>query len=175
MRSRAGRAACPVAFAFVALSLVGSAGAHIVPGACIGGIGIWDSSTEVRRQWGQPIHRSWPQIDVRWHYRHGFVYMTKWGYDPDPTRVIVLGIKTTDPRERTRSGVGVGSSVSEVLAGVGLLCPRNGQCDLSSRGGSRTTTFTVRNGRVVSVAVWIDTSYDDGGLGQPDPRCRPNR
>jgi hypothetical protein len=164
----------------MALSLIGSAGAHIVPGACIGGIGIWDSSTEVRRQWGPPIHRTWPQAGVRWHYRLSWVYMTRWGYEPDPTKVIVLGIKTTDPRERTRSGVGVGSSVSEVLAGVGLLCPRNGQCDLPA-GGSvripdyRLTTFTFRNGRVVSVAVWINSSYDDGGLQQPDPRCRPNK
>ena len=132
MRSRAGRAACPVAFAFVALLLIGSAGAHIVPGACVGGVGISDSSTEVRRQWGQPIRKSWPPLDVRWHYKNGGVYMTRSRSEPDPNKVIVLGVGTIDPRERTLSGVGVGSWVSEVRAafpGHHGACGRNGECD----------------------------------------------
>jgi hypothetical protein len=140
--------------------------------ACIGGIGLWDSSSQVVRSWGKPIRKTTEAPDVRWHYRRGSVLLTRWGYQPAPNKVIVLAITTTDPRERTAAGIHVGSSSAALHAKYG--CPvRQGTCMTGDVGG--WTEFTTRNRRVTRIVVTLDSSYDDFNLQQPDPRCRRGR
>jgi hypothetical protein len=67
-------------------------------------------------------------------------------------------ITTRNPRERTRAGIGVGSSVRAVRARVpGARCGRNGSFRFCRTGsvkpGRRSTTFLLRSGRVAAVTV----------------------
>lgn len=165
-----------LALLLVLVALVGSApsAARIIPGACIGGIGLWDSSSQVLRQWGKPLRKVSDPYGVRWYYKSGSVLLNQWGYPPAPNKVIVLVITTTDPKQRMRSGLGVGSWVSEVRAAYPTAkCPRQGWCDISFRGniGRAYTSVRLKNGRVAEVSVSLDSSYDDGSLQAPDPRC----
>jgi hypothetical protein len=162
----------------VLVALVGSASsaARIVPAACIGGIGLWDSSSQVLRQWGKPIRKVSSPPDVTWYYKSGSVLLTRWGYPPAPNRVIVLGISTTDRKQRMGSGLGVGSSMSEVRAAYpGVKCARQGACEVGFNGRSigRANTYVIlKNSRVTEVSISLDSSFDDGPLQAPDPRCR---
>jgi hypothetical protein len=53
------------------------------------------------------------------------------GYPPAPNKVIVLGISTTDRKQRMRSGREVGSWLSEVRAAYpGVKCARQGSCEV---------------------------------------------
>jgi hypothetical protein len=159
------------------VALVGSSSsaARIVPGACIGGIGLWDSSSQVVRQWGKPIRKVSNPPDVTWYYKSGSVLLTRWGYPPAPNKVIVLAVTTTDRKQRMRSGLGVGSSLSEVRSAYpGVKCPRQGLCELGYSGrpfGRAYPYVTLKNSRVTEVSVSLESSYDDGPLQAPDPRC----
>jgi hypothetical protein len=150
--------------------LPSSLSAHVVIDSCIGGVSLWDSSTQVLRQWGNPTRKVKRPPDVWWHYRKGSVLLTPWGRSSHDW--IVLAVTTTDPKQRTRAGIGVGSWLSEVRAAYGPWCfGRQGSCDIGS-GQGRDTYLRFKRGRVVEVSVSLDSSYDDGARRAPDPRCR---
>ena len=95
----------------------GSALGEIVPNACIAGVGLWDSRERVAREWGLPTRQTWQGLDLLWHYPHRTVVLYRWQRPPKPVRWIVLGITTTDRRDRLL-GIGVGSWRSEVHAAI---------------------------------------------------------
>ena len=144
--------------------------ARIVPDACIGRIGLWDSGAEVLRQLGKPIRKERRPPDTWWHYRTGSVLLTPWS-TKSRTDLIVLAVSTRDRDERMPSGIGVGSSISEVRAAGFKWCDRSGSCDVGQR-DNRSTTLRLRNGRVVEVSISLYSDYDDGSRRPPDRRCR---
>lgn len=157
---------------FACLILPSSIAGRIVPDACIAGVGLWDSSAQVLRTWGKPIRKSKDPPGTRWHYRRGSVLLERWGKQPTPNKHIVLAVTTTDPRERTPRGIGVGSLYRQVrTAHPKAGCPRQGYCDIGAVLWA-FTTLKLKNGRVTEVAISLESSYDDGALQKPDPRCR---
>lgn len=145
-----------------------SIGARIVPDACIGGIGLYDTSTRVLAEWGKPDQKTRTGPEVRWHYKSGSVLLTFDHAAATTSKAIVAGIGTTDPSQRTPSGIGPGSTLRKVKA-VYPWCSRDG-CEISGR-GSRTTSVTIKNGRVTEVSIGLYTDYDHARL-HLDPRCR---
>src|SRR5262245_47851313 len=106
---------------------------RVVPDACIAGIGLWDSPAQVVRTWGKPIRKSNDPPGTWWHYRRGSVLLDRWGKEPTPNKLIVVAVTTTDPRERTSKGIGVGSSHRQVgTAYPKADCPRQGSCDIGN-------------------------------------------
>jgi hypothetical protein len=72
----------------------------------------------------------------------------------------VVGIRTVDRRERTASGVGVGSTEAQVKAGVaGVICRNEFGLSHCAKGqfraGQRVTDFALDGpgGKVVAVTV----------------------
>jgi hypothetical protein len=79
----------------------------------------------------------------------------------------VTFVSTTAKSERTASGVGVGSTQSQVRAGVpGVVCARaydpvRIECQVGKHvAGQPITSFFLRNGNVYEASVW---AYFDGG------------
>ena len=162
----------------LALFLVPAAAfGRVIPNACIAGIGLWDSKERVAREWGLPVRMRAVGPDVVWDYPKGSVFLYRWHRAPTPNRWIVLGITTTDPRERLH-GIGVGSWRSEVHAASVYGCPARAEfCTLvASRGESRTTDVRLKGNRVVSLSVSLSSDFDDGGqLQYADRRCRNSK
>ena len=152
----------------------------VIPNRCLGGIGLWDSRERVAREWGMPIRVSPSTPDVVWHYRDATVLLVRWNNEPTSGRWVVLGISTTDPRERV-FGVGVGSWRSQVHAAVarhGGTCPRGARyCTLvyTERGGMRETVVRFDRNRVTELNLGTYSDYDDGPLQYVDKRCRDSR
>jgi hypothetical protein len=66
----------------------------------------------------------------------------------------VFRVTTTDRRQRTATGVRVGSSAAAVRRGVsGVRCSASACVVGSARAGQRVTTFTLRSGRVARVTL----------------------
>ena len=59
----------------------GSALGRVVPNACIGGVGLWDSRERVAREWGLPARTTVEGPDVVWHYPTRSVTLYRW-YKP---------------------------------------------------------------------------------------------
>jgi hypothetical protein len=160
-----------MALSAAVLVLASSTSARVVVDACIGGIGLWDNSTRVLREWGEPVRKERVAPDTWWRYRNGSVLLTRWGREPAPNRIIVLAVTTTDPREKTPAGIGPGSKLAEVRAAYPrAACRARGPCDIGKRRG-RFTTLQLRRGRVTKVTISLESSFDDGRLQAPDRRC----
>jgi hypothetical protein len=138
----------------VPLVLAAGASAAIVPNRSIGGVALGQTRAQVRSALGTPL-------SVR-HARNEFGAFTVFRY----AQVTVTfqgnagatGLTTTSRAQRTRKGVGVGSTEAQVKAGVpGVRCQTFAalrHCTLGRElPGRRVTDFVLRRGRVVRVVV----------------------
>lgn len=143
--------------AALAAGIVPAAVAHaeIVSQKSIAGVELGASQIEVREAVGNPDrlvdgeNSFGPYTELR--YPKMSVFFQD---DADAT----VAVRTTDPKEKTAKGVGVGSSASAVKKKVrGAKCKlrgRRGTCTVGrSRRGRPRTIFTVRRGKVTAVEL----------------------
>ena len=135
--------------AWIVLTVPGLALGRVIPNRCVGGIGLWDSRERVAREWGLPIRVTRSEPDVVWGYPNAKVLLARWNSEPTRNRWIVLGITTTDPRERV-FGIGVGSWRSEVHAAVHAA--NGGSCPRGARWCTSRLHRAWRNARDVGVS-----------------------
>jgi hypothetical protein len=140
----------------VALALPVAAESTIVPQVGIGGVRLGMSQAKVRATLGKPISVTrgsndfGPYATFKYNgYRVHFQGLTA-----------VTQVETTTPKEKTASGLGVGSTKAQVqakLSGVKCEGPRaGGHCYLGQfLPGKHITDFSFRNGRVWNVTVGI--------------------
>jgi len=144
------------ACAALGAGLVPAAGAHaeIVSQKSIAGVELGASQIEVREAVGNPDrlvdgeNSAGPYTEFR--YPKMSVFFQD---DADASAV-----RTTDPKEKTAKGIGVGSSASAVKKKVGgarcKLRGRKGTCTVGrNRRGRPRTIFTVRRGKVTAVEL----------------------
>jgi hypothetical protein len=142
--------ACAVA----ALVVAGSAAATIVPQRGIGGVTLGMTKAKVRSIRGAPVKVRIARNDFGPYtvYRYRGLVVTFQG------NAKVTSLETSSRRERTRSGVGVGSTESQVRAGVPRVrCRTESGVRHCSRGaflpGRRVTDFFFKRGVVSRVNV----------------------
>lgn len=148
-------AALTTAAALAAALLVpGAAGAVIVPQHGMGGVSVGDTPAKVRRVAGPPVRvvNGANEFGPYSEYRYRGFTVTLQG------RRRVTSIATRSRLQRTRSGVGVGSTEAQVRAGVrGVRCESIETfrtCGLGvEEPGRIVTRFAIQGGRVVVVAV----------------------
>ena len=140
----------------LALALPAGAGGAIVLQRAIGGVSLGMTEAQVRAKVGRPasVKRGSSEFG-RWKelYYRDLVVVFQSGRK-------VTSVATTSRRERTRSGVGVGSTEAQLKSRIrGLRCRKAAglrHCRLGkARPGQRYTDFTVRKGRVVRVVVGV--------------------
>lgn len=139
-----------------ALVVAPAAGATIVPQRSIAGIRLHMTKTQVRAKLGTPKRLQ--------NGRNDFGRYTTFVY-PRVTVTFqsgakVTGLRTRSPRERTASGVGVGSTEAKVKAGVpAAVCKTESgvrQCVVGMfKPGRTVTSFLFKHGRVSDVVVGI--------------------
>ncbi len=141
--------------AVVALSaLTASAYAALAPQRGMAGIELGMSRAEVRAELGKPLAaiRGRNEFGPFLEFRYPFLLRVIFQGNEQ-----VTAIETRGRRERTASGVGVGSGLREVRRLVrGVRCDggRDGHCFLGSFvPGRRVTDFFLRGGRVTRVIV----------------------
>ncbi len=145
-----------VAVAFLALSA--TAGATIVPQKSIAGIAPGMSQARVKLILGTPSR-------VR-HGSNDFGAYTQFLYASPALHIVFQGndavtsISTASPKERTASGIGVGSTEAQVKAKVAhVVCKTESGFHHCFEGsflpGKRVTDFRFRAGRVSEVSVGI--------------------
>ncbi len=179
MRRAATRAVTSLVCALIVLGFPAQAVGNVIANKCIARVGLWDSRERVAREWGLPISVTRTGSDTVWHYPTRSVVIYRWGKDPTPDRWIVTAIRTTDPRDRLRSGIGVGSWRSEVHAVSRRGCLAGEvSCDVVvGPNGGVTTSVTLQHNRVTALSMGLESSYDDGSwpVSYADKRCRDQR
>ena len=137
--------------------LVPAAGAHaeIVSQKSIAGVALGASEIEVREAVGNPDRMVDGENSAGPYTEFRYAKMSVFFQDDvgDATAV-----RTTDPKEKTAKGIGVGSSASAVKKKVGgakcKLRGRKGTCTVGrNRRGRPRTIFTVRRGKVTAVEL----------------------
>jgi hypothetical protein len=144
-----------------ALAVAAPASATIVPQRSIHGIRLGMTVSQVRASQGAPdavIFSRHPIIGRTRIYKYGLTYAT---FDCTCANAKVVTLRTTSRRERTSSGVGVGTSRATVAAKVpNVRCRVEFGLDHCYVGrflaGRRITDFRIgRSGRVASVIVGL--------------------
>jgi hypothetical protein len=133
------------------------AGATIVPQQGMAGVRVGMTRAQVEAALGTPLRVVRGTNDFGRYTELRYPFRVRVLLQGD---VSVTAVWTTGRRERTASGVGVGSTEAEVRAGVrGVRCETVGgfrSCSLGSfRPGARVTDFQLRAGRVVRVTVGL--------------------
>ena len=145
-----------VALVLAALTSAAAAGAKIELQRGIAGVRLFMSQQKVRALLGRPVAVK--------SARNEFGSYTEFRYRG--LRILFQGnggvtyVSTTRRSERTRSGLGVGSSERQLRRGLrGIRCEREAgfhHCYVGSlRPGRRVTDFVLRTSRVVRVSVGI--------------------
>ena len=149
--------AFPVAAVLVlALALTSATGAFIVPQNGIAGVRIGMKPGKVRSVLGQPLGEDHikSQFGAATVFRYRGLQVTFQGDVP-----VVTKVSTTRRSERTKSGVGVGSTEAQLNGIRGLTCKSESgfrHCYLGKfRAGHRVTDFIVKRGKVTRVDVGI--------------------
>jgi hypothetical protein len=120
----------------------------IVPQSSLAGVHLLMSRAGVEHVLGAPRSLRVVAGARRLDYGRTKVYMS---LAEDGT---VFRVTTTDKRQKTATGVHVGSSAAAVRRGVsGVRCSSSACVVGSRRTGQRLTTFTLRSGRVVRVTL----------------------
>jgi len=145
--------------ALLALLLPRVAEARIVPQRGIGGISLKMTRAQVVQAKGKPDGERLVRnelIGPQRMMRYGRTRAFFGGFRRD---VGVVTINTRDPSERTRTGVGIGSTIAEVRGGVrGIHCRDEFSIHTCFRGrfhpGKRVTVFDISpQGRVNLVLI----------------------
>ena len=145
-----------IAAVTAALALALPAGSTIVPQISIGGVKLGMTQAKVRSILGKPTTTKRGSNDFG-----SYVTFYYTGYQVNFQGVTnVTQIDTTTAKERTASGLGVGSTKAQVQAKLhGAKCegPRaGGHCYLGKfLPGAHVTDFSFRNGKVWNVTVGI--------------------
>jgi hypothetical protein len=136
-----------------ALLLPATAGATIYPQKSIARVKLGMTKSQVRAKLGHPVGVRRKHSYITFSYsRLSVTFRTGSG---------VVSVQTTRPRERTSSGVGVGSKERQVRREVeGISCALYGsrrRCRVGSgEPGSRATDFLLRGGRVHRILLaWL--------------------
>ena len=138
------------------LALAGTASAKLIPQRGMAGVALGMSRAQARTVLGTPSRVI--------HARNEFGVYTEFRFTGRALRLVFQGnggltsISTTGRRERTRTGVGVGSTEAQVKHGVpGVKCEGAASarhCFLGTfSAGKRVTDFRLTSGRVSRVAV----------------------
>jgi outer membrane protein assembly factor BamE (lipoprotein component of BamABCDE complex) len=135
------------------LGVVGAAAAsaRITVNRGVGSIGLGMTAKQVRARLGAPSLESATGGSRNYVYRRRALVVSLVG-----SRVVI--ISTRNSRERTATGIGVGSTDADVLRRVaGARCATKADvrfCRVGSiRPGRRSTTFQIQQGRVVTITV----------------------
>jgi hypothetical protein len=138
-----------------ALALPAAAMARIVVNRGMFGVSLGETKTQVRHQLGAPSHVYGQSPGVVWFYERRNLHL---GWLLKNQHLTML--LTTNPKQRTRAGVGVGSSKRDVKRLVqGVRCATTepftpgADCTVTSLATGRTTFFSITNGKVDSVMM----------------------
>ena len=150
------RAAALITASAVVLALSPVVGARIVVPRSIAGVELGMTKAQVRARLGKPrrIEMSPPEPGAYTEFFYPAATVT---FEDGRT---VTGVRTTSPRERTATGIGVGSTLAAVVAkirGTECLLDQNGRpfCVAGERrAGGRIIIFHFRRGRVAAVELW---------------------
>ncbi len=141
----------PIALVVAATAILAApAGARIVPGQSIAGVKLSMTKAQVRGVLGEPttIAHGANEFGTFTVFKYFRLSVT---FQGDAT---ATAIKTNRKVERTRNGIGVGSTRAQVLAHVrGVQCFRTVCQKGMSLPGQRITAFYLYQRRVTSVLV----------------------
>lgn len=155
----------PISTIVAVLALVATAEARIVPQVGIGGAKIGKTQKQVRSKLGKPDRK---QVLTSPIGGFDFVQLkygrTKVSFDGTSRRSKVMAVFTKEKSERTKSGVGIGSTKKQVKQGVdGARCKKEfgvAHCWVGSfKPGRKVTDFRLQRKhgklRVATVGVGI--------------------